>query len=440
MTTLAENIPSSLRSFVSSRVGIVTALDECLVDVDEPPLVRISCELAAADELIGADIGSARNVGGTGMSREQAVAAAIGEAVERYSAGYVPRERIVHTAAVGLGARAADPASFGLFCDSQYARPGFPYARFTRDVRIPWIDAVDLETGERVWVPAQLVYLSDPNEPGDAWIGYATSSGLACGTSFDEALERALLELLERDAFMIAWWRRLALPRLDWSTNSWMEAVDDRYFRPTGLDYMALDLSWVHELPIVAGVVRGAPGSGAALGVGAAATASVEQAWWRALAEAFASRSACRKLRLLDPGRRYANDGSDVFDFDDHIRFYGDDERAERAACLWSSAATRCSDDVPALSTDAGERRGEILARIRRAGSRAFAVDVTAPDVAAGGLHVVRAVAPGLCALDAAHECRFLGAPRLLGVSERDVLTPPIRRIEDLNPLPHPFP
>ncbi len=440
MTTLDAAIPPGLRRFVSPRIGIVTAVEECLVDVDEPSLVRISCEVAAGDEVIGVDLGSARNGGGSGMSREQAIGAAVGEAVERYSASYVSSTRLVHATATELGGRAVDPASFGLFADAQYACPAFPFERFTADTRIPWIDGVDLETGEPAWIPAELVYLSDLDSPDGVRIGYATSSGLACGVSFDEALERALLELLERDAFMIAWWRRLSLPRLDWSRHEWMEAVDRRYFAPTGLVYMALDLSWVHDLPIVAGVVRGAPGSGAALGVGAAANSSIEQAWWRALAEAFASRSACRKLRLLEPERRYADDGSDVVGFDDHIRFYGDDDRAQIASSLWSSAETRRPAHAAALPDDPNERRGVILERIRRAGSRAFAIDVTAPDVASGGLHVVRAVAPGLCPLDAAHECRFLGAPRLLHPSKRDILTPPISRIEDLNPFPHPFP
>jgi ribosomal protein S12 methylthiotransferase accessory factor len=166
----------------------------------------------------------------------------------------------------------------------------------------------------------------------------------------------------------------------------------------------------------------------------------VEDAWWRALAEAFASRSACRKLRLLEPDRTYAADGSDVACFDDHIRFYGGDEAAELAAFLWSSSETRAAGDVAALSEDGAERLDQILARIGRAGSAAYAVDVTSPDVAAAGLHVVRALAPGLCPLDAAHTARFLGSSRLTGPSETDILTGRVLGVDDLNPLPHPFP
>lgn len=437
MTATDAAIPPSLRAFVSPRLGIVTALDECMFDVDEPPLVRIACEVSAADELIGADLGSARNVGGSGRSREDAIGAAVGEAVERYSASYVPRERLVEATAAELGSRAADPASFALFADSQHARPGFPYSLFTEHTRILWVDGVDLGTGEQAWLPAELVFLSDL-APGTR-IGYSTSSGLACSASADDALERALLELLERDAFMLAWWRRLSPPLLDWSGHAELRALDDRYFRPTGLAYSALDLSWVHDLPIVAAVVR-APGSGAALGVGAAANETVGQAWWRALAEAFASRSACRKLRLLDPERLYAADGSDVVTFDDHIRFYGDDERAEQASFLWSSDEERPMSAVRPLPRLARERRAALLERIGRAGSRAFAVDVTAPDVASAGLHVVRAVTPCLCSLDAEHSNRFLGSRRLLHLSENDILTGRVRRVDDLNPLPHPFP
>jgi ribosomal protein S12 methylthiotransferase accessory factor len=440
VSTLAARLPAELRPVVSPRVGIVNALEECLVDVDEPPLVRVSCELAAGEEAIGAGLGAARNVGGSGAAREHALGAAVGEAIERYSACYVPHERLIEATAAQLGPHAADPASFALFDRTQYEQPGFPYAPFTPDTRVRWIDGVDLETGARVWLPAELVFLVDTRPPLGSRIGYATSSGLACGSTFDEALARGLFELLERDAFMLLWWRRLSPPRLDWGGHRGMTALDARYFRPTGVEYLALDLSCVHDVPIVVGVVRGAPGSCAALGVGAAAKARVEDAWLSALAEAFASRSACRKLRLLEPERRYEPDGSDVVDFDDHIRFYGDDEHADRASFLWASSETRAAAAAIPLSADRDELRDQLVARVRRAGSRAFAVDVTAPDVAAAGLRVVRAVAPGLCPLDAEHRCRFLGAQRLLEASEMDTLTGKVGRIEDLNQLPHPFP
>ncbi len=77
---------------------------------------------------------------------------------------------------------------------------------------------------------------------------------------------------------------------------------------------------------------------------------------------------------------------------------------------------------------------------MRAAGSGCYAVDVTAPDVRAAGLHVIRTLAPGLCALDVVQRARFLGCPRYFDVAAKDRLTAHIRTEDDLNPDPHPFP
>jgi len=74
------------------------------------------------------------------------------------------------------------------------------------------------------------------------------------------------------------------------------------------------------------------------------------------------------------------------------------------------------------------------------AGSRAYAVDVTSPDVAALGLTVTRVLAPGLCSLDVGQEARFLGPARLRETAAQLGLRASVLREDDLNPDPHPFP
>ncbi|MBA2332613.1 MAG: YcaO-like family protein [Actinobacteria bacterium] len=436
---LLDSVPLPLRAFVSSYVGVVPVLNECMVAPDEPRLVKVSSETAQGDGLVGASLGHAGGMGGTGFTRADAVSAAIGEALERYSGSYLPSERFVLATAEELGPAAVPPDSFALFHESQYLRTGFPFTRFTSESRVHWVDGQDLETREPAWLPVELVFLSHPSESCEARIGYATSSGMACADSEVGAISRGLLELLERDAFMLVWSNRLSLPRLDWSSHERLSAIDRECFAPTGLDYAALDLSVFHDLPIVLGVVR-APGADGALGVGAAAAPGVERACWKALSEAFASRSAGWKLSLVRPERTFEEDGEDITSFEDHIQFYSAEHRAERASFLTGSRRTRCVDEVPRLSEPWDRHLSSLVARIQRAGSKAFAVDVTAPDIASAGLRVTKTVAPGLCALDVAHRARFLGSPRLLDASKRAMLTPRSFGIEDLNPLPHPFP
>jgi len=436
---LLDAIPPQLRPLVSDRVGVICGLDETLAGADEPPLIRVTAVPAAAQELIGCSLDHVVSVCGTGRSVREAVAAAIGESVERSSASYLPHERFVVATAKELGRTAVDPASFGLFSTDQYARPRFPFVPFESSTRIRWVDGVELGTGEPAWLPVELVFLADAVLPGEHRIAYATSSGLACAESALTATERGLFELLERDAFILVWANRLSPPLLDWSDEPRLVELARTYFDPTGLDYYAVDLSSFHELPIVLGVVQ-APGSGAAMGVGAAAAPTLEQAWLKALAEAFATRSAARKFALVEPERTYAADGSDVLTLEDHIRFYADDAHAAAARFLITGVTRRVSD-VPSLEpVRAEERVARLVERISAAGSRAYAVDVTAPDVRTTGLSVIKMVAPGLCALDVPHVARFQGTPRLLHLAEKDTLTAAGRFLHDLNPLPHPFP
>jgi ribosomal protein S12 methylthiotransferase accessory factor len=438
VSELLTSVPRGLRAFVSPYVGVVPVLEELMAASDEPRLVRISCETACGEGLIGATLGNTAGMGGAGFSRSEALAAAIGEAVERYSACFVPHERLVEATATELGAAAVPPEDFALFHPHQYARPDFPFVPFTVSSRIRWVEGIELASGRSVWVPADLVYLSDVG--GDRpRIAHATSNGLACADTASAATERGLFELLERDAFMITWSNRLSLPRLDHSGDPELEALDERYFAPAGLDYAAIDLSSFHGIPCVLGVVS-APGTGGALGVGAAAGRTIGRAWWKALSESFASRSAGRQLALVRPDRQLSADGSNIASFEDHIQFYSDDRNAARAAFLTASPEVRATRDVPALGSRGDDLVAELVARVERAGSTAVAVDVTSPDVAAAGLRVVKTLAPGLCGLDVAHRARFLGSPRLLDMAKRAKLTDRRLRFEDLNPDPHPFP
>jgi ribosomal protein S12 methylthiotransferase accessory factor len=424
-----------LRRAVSSYTGIVRTLDECLASSTEPRLYRATCEVRGGAALVGSPLDHCAGIGGAGTTRAEAAAAAVGEALERYSATYVSGERLVVTTARRLGEAAVAPDRFALFSDAQYATAGFPFRRFTDETEIAWVEGCALPTGEPAWIPAELVYLGD-TALADGPIGYATSSGAACGETIAATIERGLCELLERDAFMIVWAARLSMPLLDWSAAPALVELDRQFFAPTGLAYATVDLSAFHDVPSVLGVVRAPPGFSGALGVGAGTAATIERAWLKALAEAFAARSAGAKLELLEPGA-YGPSGEDVATFEDHIRYYADERRAQAAAFLDRSPARTSAGDVRRLG---GDPISSLFARVAAAGSSAYAVDVTSPDVAELGLVVTKVLAPELCALDVVHGARFLGGRRLYeAAAELGLRTEPVAA-SDVNPYPHPFP
>ena len=298
---IAATLPPRLRRAVSPYTGIVRAVEECLHwngrPADLPGHVRGRMRRAHSRRAARPPL---EGIGGAGTTRAEAAASAVGEALERYSASFVPKDALVVASASELGADAVEPERFALFSERQHQTPGFPFRRFTGDAPFAWVAGRSLPSGEPAWLPAELVFLAGPALEGERPIGYATSSGMACGETRDATLVRGLCELLERDAFMMVWSNRLSLPLLDWSSDSRIGELDRRFFAPTGLTYAAVDLSCFHRVPSVLGVVRARGRCAGALGVGAGTGPTIERAWWKALAEAFAARAAGAKLALLE--------------------------------------------------------------------------------------------------------------------------------------------
>lgn len=426
-------LPHPLRRAVSPYTGIVRSVEECLAATAEPRLFQASCEVGDDERLVGFPLGHLAGIGGTGGTRAEAAAAAVGEAIERYSASYVPRERFVTARAEELP-RAVAPERFAPFSERQLAEPGFLFRRFSSDTYATWVEGVELPGGEPAWLPAEYVFLGPAGVPTERPVTYGTSSGLACGDGWEETVLRGLCELLERDAFMLVWANRLSLPLLELDAA---HAALEAPFAGTGLQYAAVDLSVFHGFPIVLGVVRAGQRFLGAIGVGAAAAPTAERAWWKALAEAFATRAAGATLTALAGGGAV----HEVTSFEDHIRYYARGDRAGATAFLDAAAERRSLASVPPLEGEtAGARIEALCRRVQAAGSNAYAVDVTAPDVAALGLTVTRVVAPELCRLEVSHRARFLGGRRLYEAAAALGLRPGGLDEDDLNPDPHPFP
>ncbi len=430
---MIETLPPRLRRAVSAYTGIVGEVEECLPTSAEPRLFHASCAVGRSDALLGKSLDHLSRAGGSGTTRAEAATAAVGEAIERYSATYVPTGLVVGSARE-LGDAAVRPERFALFSPRQYHSPGFPFRPFTSEARVAWVEGRELPAGRRVFLPAELAYLGSAAVAGERPIARSTSNGLACAEDEDRAVLTGLFELVERDAFMIVWANRLSLPRID------SAAIDLRLREPfdrTGIVHTGIDLSVFHGVPAVLGVVRAPAGFLGAVGVGAAAAPTVERAWWKALSEAFAVRAAGAKLALL-AGRARVNR---VDSFNDHILHYAGHERVAATAFLDASDEVISPPSIEELGPgSAPEAIAALCKRIEAAGSSAYVVDVTSPDVAGLGLKVVRTFAPELCSLDASHSARYLGGRRLYEAAAALGLRESVLREDEVNPDPHPFP
>jgi ribosomal protein S12 methylthiotransferase accessory factor len=140
---------------------------------------------------------------GKGLKQSDALASAVGEAVERWAAARVYGEKLLRASFRELGRKAFDPRWLCLYSAEQYRLPHFPYRPFDENRPLHWIAGLWLDTGEPIYLPAFATYLTDEFAPEA--LCQTTSNGLAAGLSVNDAARRASLEVYERDAFMTSW-------------------------------------------------------------------------------------------------------------------------------------------------------------------------------------------------------------------------------------------
>jgi ribosomal protein S12 methylthiotransferase accessory factor len=85
---------------------------------------------------------------------------------------------------------------------------------YSSDSTLVWTAANDVNTGEEVLVPADLVWMG--LEPAMRCYAWASTTGLSAGITYEEAISQALCEIIERDAWTIAEFLSRCLPRSRW--------------------------------------------------------------------------------------------------------------------------------------------------------------------------------------------------------------------------------
>jgi ribosomal protein S12 methylthiotransferase accessory factor len=388
---------------------------------------------------------------GRAGTMEAARLTALLEALERF--GGAPPGPAVTASFTELGDRALDPRDLGLYPPEWYRQPGFPFAPFQPDRPYRWVWAWSFRRQAPILVPEASGYFR-AHRPDSGAFAYECSNGCALGSCFEEAVLYGLLEVAERDAFLLTWYARLPAPRVD------LRGGDDPALRllvatieaETGYRVAIFDTTTEQRIPCVWALAVNPTGDGRpALACAAGCHPDPARAVRSALAELGPSLSLLT-LRYAEPdtaarSEELVDDPDRVRTMDDHGLLYANPRAARRLDFLIAGEAVRPLSELggPVRDGSGGDDlRDHLLAAVARYTSRGMdviAVDQTTPEHRAGGLSCVQVLVPGTLPMTFGHRYRrthglprLLGMPRLLG--HRDV---PLRP-EEINPHPHPFP
>ena len=217
-------------------------------------------------DLTGLRAGLRRSSSGKGFTELQARASALGEAIERYSAGHQGDEPRISATFQELGALAIHPNRCALYSDTQYALRGSRVGavpndewvppRFDERASIEWSPVWSMSERRTKYLPTSLLYLGFGSRDGAVFFP-GDSNGNAAGNTVEEAVLQGLMELVERDGTALWWYNRASRPAVDLDSvraNGWTEIRE--VYAALGRELWLLDVSTDLGIPTFVAVSR----------------------------------------------------------------------------------------------------------------------------------------------------------------------------------------
>ena len=152
-----SNIIEVAPYLVDDRVGIIHEVQELPREPGAPSFFYFYAKACNTKAFCGQE--NFGETGGAAVRRGNAMAKAIGEAVERYCAAIYDKDDLPLAAYETAEFRCVSPRKFALYNPIQYATPGFQFIPFEERTSVRWVQAIDGATGHTWYVPAAMVHI-----------------------------------------------------------------------------------------------------------------------------------------------------------------------------------------------------------------------------------------------------------------------------------------
>lgn len=388
--------------------------------------------------------------GGHGNSYRHSLALGLLEGFERY-AGHMPRAKSIALidSYNNLAPDAVNPLEYGLYTPDVYQRNHPYFEPFTVERKIRWIWGYSCLKQRPVLVPEQLVYYWNYHQ--EASYVQSCSNGCATGSCFEEAIFYGLMELVERDTFMLAWYARLALPKIDPQSDQRreikfvLEAIDKE-----GYDLTLLDARLDLKFPSVIALARRRDNQLGQTILASGASLNADDALKRALYEvaSYLASFAPTVERLYAELRPMVDDYSKVVQLRHHSLLHGLPEMKQHTDFFFANPLhLSIQETYRSWKAEAPENL-DLLADLQYClntflaqGRDIIVVDQTCPEQEHLGLKTVCVLVPGLLPIDFGWDRhRVLSLPRLRSVPRTAGFYKTDLSLEQVNLVPHPFP
>ncbi|PTA66966.1 TOMM precursor leader peptide-binding protein [Deinococcus arcticus] len=367
------------------------------------------------------------------------------EALERYGSQRPRGKRTrIRASARALGAHAVDLRTLGGVAQPDH--PAYDYAPLNPDTPTPWVWAHSFAQNAARLVPEHIAYYQHDRVPREERFLYESSNGCALGASVEEATLYGLLEVIERDAFLLAWHAQRPARRIDLGevrdplTLQLLRRVESLGFTPYAFDItteFGVPAIWTLLVNESGGYPRALSAAGAHFNPEKALSAGLIEVAVNAFVHLRKDAHTEEALQAM------LRDPTLVRTLDDHVAVNAHPDAFDRLSFLFRDAAppARLDDLFPDwrgwIDPDLTGVLRRLTDRVLAEGLDVLVVDQTSAVVRDLGFAQVKVIVPGSLPMTFGHlNQRFAGLHRLHTVPGRLGFPNPAPALH----LPHPFP
>jgi ribosomal protein S12 methylthiotransferase accessory factor len=382
---------------------------------------------------------------GTDLREEAAFLKTLGEAVERFCLCAYREKNFLLSSYEKISQKALDPLSFAGLSPAQ--RRTNPRLTIDKNSVFRWLKGFSLFSKEKVFIPAQLVYVGYKCHPQEPMIREQISTGAAAAPSLEGALYGGICEAVERDAFMITYFNKLSRDIID------LAAIDDEdiakvraAFKRYLLELYIIDITSDIAIPSVMAVIVDKTGVGPVLHMGNKSDLNLKKAILGAIYEAFQGRIGFRKMLPLNDSHKKRQrllkaNPSQIESFEDRFLFWDSLAMTKEINFLFSGPQKeiKLTEQSNPKELSDREKLETALRLIEKSKVKVYGVNITLPEVKEEGISVAKVISPQLQPIYLNEKTRHCWGERLFKVPVKLGYRKKPSSQRELASLPHPF-
>jgi len=365
----------------------------------------------------------------------------IGEYIERFSSTYTQGEGhdgLIFDSYDNLTAKGVPCLDFSklLHLEDSLYENSIGFSKYSIYHSISWIKGRDLINDSDIWLPAQKVFIKYPYDypEKEKLYVWGLSTGLACGSNYEQAALSAIFEVVERDSFMLTWKLQLSGVRIE------MDSITNEDLRElyshikkymVGEDELFIyDISKTEGVHTVLTFFRNNLPDAYGIIVSAASNTDIEIALLKSLEELCQSQAFAYSTIMTDDTIKHLHI-EDVNSLHKHFFYYS---TCRHNGNINFISASNKSVLLSKLRKESSSTHGfnHVINLFRKNNQSLYISDVTKPEIEGIGFKVLKAIIPDYLDLDIDYNLRQLKYNRLKMFQEMNSAK--------LNNNPHPFP